>query len=477
MPVIALAFAACDEIEMSDAKPVENPQLDIFNANDLAISQDDLGVAAPIKLQSLADGNEMVKLAKVTKLENFPEDYALAFEAEVSTSSDYAKTQSLTVAVDDDRYVVAAPEDVEAAIKAFTNDPETLTLYARFKAFATNSSSTIQLGGPTDYYGEYAYQVTPMDAAVVMARSYALRYRTSADGQWQTMPFDKVNADASVYDNGEFEVSFEVATPGFEWTVQPVGTSEVWGVSQEGAAATSGALVATNGGAYTITTAGPYMLSIDVLKMTYKIDFALASLAVPINSSNWTPDIASAMRVSTSDYVNFTGTMRLYENWFLSGLPDNNIAYVDGGNMSTADGVTTGSIVLATALDENARKMTIDSNGLYYVEVNLASLTYKCTKISEIALIGSFNDWNLETALAFTPGTDAQVTKWTLEGANLKAGDEYKLCCNNGWTVNYGGSLDNIVLNGGNFNVAEDGVYDFEADFSVQPNVLRVTKK
>ena len=38
LPIIATALMGCDEIEMSDAKPVENPQLPSITQNDFTVT-------------------------------------------------------------------------------------------------------------------------------------------------------------------------------------------------------------------------------------------------------------------------------------------------------------------------------------------------------------------------------------------------------------------------------------------------------
>ena len=479
LPVLAIAMTACDDIEMSDAKPVENPQLGIFSTGDLAISQSGQGTA--IGLQNLADNGQMVTLGTVDKLENFPEDYDLAFDVEMSLNADFAKVANVNATVADNQ-IVTTPGDVEAAIKTFTNDPSTQTVYARFAGYATNSLGTIRLGSPDYYFADFTYEFTPFAPEKVIGTEYNLRYRESANGEWKTMAFAKAS-NASVYDEGTFSVLFNVANPGFEWTVQPVGTNETWGVDAEESTAISGDLVTEGGVANVINDAGPYMVIIDVLGMTFNVNIALDYVTVPINTGATTSFTEAQwnnfLRLTTNDHKNYTGTVRLYQNWFLSGMPAFDGVYFLAGDTTEYDeetSTTTGNMTKATAIDPEA-KLKVATNGLYYVNFNIIDLTYEYTQINQLSLIGGFNDWDLSTALDLTPGSASRITHWTLSGVQMTAGTEYKFCVNHAWTLSYGGSATDIQQNGGNLVIEEDGTYDFELDFSVQPNVLIITKK
>lgn len=480
IPVLAMAFSACDDIEMSDAKPVENPQLGIFSTDDLALSQAGYGESSAIALQTLADNGQQVVLGKVEKLENFPEDYDLVFDVEMSMTADFAAVASVNATVEDDM-IVTTPGDVEAAIKTFTKDPNTQTVYARFAGYAANSLGTIRLGGPDYYCATYTYLITPFDPEQVYATAYNLRYRENANAEWKTMPFNKAAAGTSVYDDGKFSVLFNVAEPGFAWTVQPVGTNEIWGVDGEETNAIAGTLVTENAAANVISDAGPYMVIIDVLNMSYNVNIALDYVSVAFNTGN---SISASqwnnfLRLYTTDHQTYTGTVRLYNNWFLAGMPEFDGVYFMAGDEAEYDEETlthTGTLTRMATYDPEA-KVTGVGNGLYYMTFNVIDLTYEYTQIEGLQLIGGFNDWNLETALDFTHKTAAsQITHWTLENVTFNEAGEYKICVNRAWTLSYGGSADDLQQNGGNLSI-EAGTYDFELDFSVQPNLLKITKK
>ena len=195
-----------------------------------------------------------------------------------------------------------------------------------------------------------------------------------------------------------------------------------------------------------------------------------------ISQADWD----SYLRLTTTDYVTYTGTMRLYQGWFLTSLPE-----LEGFNFmqapetsATTDEetfVTTGELVkLPSYLDGTT--MTAPTNGLYYINVDIVKLTYSLSQIKAISLIGGFNEWNLETAIDLKQGSGSRIGNFTLSNVTFEEDGEYKFCVNHAWTLSYGGEADNIQQNGGNLSI-KAGTYDFELDFGVQPNKLIITKK
>lgn len=203
-------------------------------------------------------------------------------------------------------------------------------------------------------------------------------------------------------------------------------------------------------------------------------------LTVPFNvATRPVTDWNQYLRLATYDYVTYFGTVHLYGTWFLSAMPDfetANFMQAPDTEPVTVDGVTTGEMVKVSDYMQGTR-MSVKSNGLYYVTVDVLKLTYELQAINSIQLIGGFNGWSLDTAVDLSHASGVNgVNIWTLKGQTMPAG-EYKFCVNRAWTLSYGGAENDIVQNGGNLNIAEDGTYDFELDFSAQPAVLRVTKK
>ncbi len=94
--------------------------------------------------------------------------------------------------------------------------------------------------------------------------------------------------------------------------------------------------------------------------------------------------------------------------------------------------------------------------GYYMIEVDLNEMTYKLTAITTIGIIGpaQAGGWDTDTDMTYNAETGA----WEAKGVALAA-DEFKFRANDAWAINWGGSLDALVQDGGNI-AATAGTYD-----------------
>ena len=89
--------------------------------------------------------------------------------------------------------------------------------------------------------------------------------------------------------------------------------------------------------------------------------------------------------------------------------------------------------------------------GFYKVDIDLTSQVLTYTAINRVGIIGSAtpNGWNSDQAMTY----NATEKCWEIKGIILTAG-EMKFRANNDWVLDWGGSLTDITLKGGNINVA-----------------------
>ena len=104
--------------------------------------------------------------------------------------------------------------------------------------------------------------------------------------------------------------------------------------------------------------------------------------------------------------------------------------------------------------------------GFYMVEANLADMTYQLTRITTIGVIGGFNGWASDYAsLQYNPATGA----W--EGyCDIPAGTEFKFRANQDWAINWGGDINNLSYDGGNFKFDVDGNYFIQLYITYEGN-------
>lgn len=484
---IALCFGltACDDM-LPNPDPQSNPQLATFDSKNLVIAQDASTVSEPINLQSLADQGLRVSLADITTLTDFPETYNLVFKVDLATSEDFADFTTVTATANDENVITVPSASLNAAIyDNFTHDPNPLTVYARFAAYAQQGTSEMRLGGKDTFFGTYKYEVIPFNPAVAIDRGGYYLIGSFCD--WKVsgaIPFTQAVA-GSVYDNPNFIIKIDVteaqAAAGFEWKVVPAAsigdgnTNGMFGV-EPSAAGNTGALVLAEGteNAGKITSAMPYTITINMETLTYSVDLAFDYLWVPGQGSS-TSNFSKVLQLYTKNYVDYQGVVRLRNSWYLTGQASNTGVVFKTPELTDADakGIYSGKLV-STADDPEAVNMNCP-NGLYYIQANLVQLTYKASPIKSIQIIGELNGWDTATAADLTHASN--FLTWTINGVEIAGGSEFKFCVDHDWALSFGGKFDNIEQNAGNLVCPETGKYDITLDFSALPYTVKMVKK
>lgn len=192
---------------------------------------------------------------------------------------------------------------------------------------------------------------------------------------------------------------------------------------------------------------GPY----DLTFIPIEVDLHFYYLYTPGAANDWTQ--GESQQLSTNDFVNYSGFAYLSSDGFKFTSADNwdGINYGAGAEEGTLD------------TDPEAGNLTVDETGLYWCDVNIEELTYSATLINSVSLIGGFNDWGGDVEL--TPSDDFLVWTGTLV---LESDSEWKFRMNNDWTINLGGT-DNNLTNGGDNLSNEAGTYTVTLDLSKLP--------
>ena len=114
--------------------------------------------------------------------------------------------------------------------------------------------------------------------------------------------------------------------------------------------------------------------------------------------------------------------------------------------------------------DGGAGNLNASENGLYWAYVNLVDMKYTLTPVKTVGAIGAFNDWS--ASVNFTPSEDFLV--WTGEVTFTAPSTEWKIRCNDGWDLSFGGNPDELGWdNAPNLtSPAEAGTYIVTVNFS-----------
>ena len=93
--------------------------------------------------------------------------------------------------------------------------------------------------------------------------------------------------------------------------------------------------------------------------------------------------------------------------------------------------------------------------GFYKITVDLNEMTYSVEPITNISIIGGFNDWAGDVEMEYNiEGGYWQCTTDEVTG-------EYKFRANHDWAINWGGTEDNLTQDGANLN-SDGGTHTYK---------------
>lgn len=174
-------------------------------------------------------------------------------------------------------------------------------------------------------------------------------------------------------------------------------------------------------------------VEINMMDATYKVSTMNFEpyLWVPGNAQGWNPGGAGRVVSENLDGI--------YEGYI----------YVDGGFKFTSapnwDHTNYGAGETEGTLSDTGDNLDWGT-GVYYVKVDLTSLTFEKTLVEHMSIIGDFNGWADDLELTWNPATSAyegNVAAVTASG--------WKFRVNHGWDFNLGGDdLTNLWNNGPN---------------------------
>lgn len=489
---MGLGFIACDDYDEPNPKPQTNPQESILKTDDVtvasALSTDTYDLVA------LNDAETPILVATITTSE-LPEGYEFVPKVEISKNG-FAKATVVASTIEKATAAVAAEGDAEtkpagdtwnvyvtadalqgAYVSGISKGPKAKQIEARVQLMTKIANMTSYVGGIDHYYGGYALTVLPFPSDFVIEDAYYL-VGTACDWQVaQAIKFD--HSEEDVYDDPVFTLAVDVtaqqASDGWWWKIIPASTYETgnwvdaanasFGPETNGDDSLEGMLfgrtATEDSQAGCLLTEGQQLLTINMEELTYEFSPAVFYLYTPGDSNGWSQP--ASQRLYTSDFANYQGFANLAASGFkLTNAPDwDHINYGNGGDEG----------VLST--DGGAGNLVVPANGLYWLTVNTASLTWTYDAVSTFGIIGDAtpNGWDASTAL--TPSEDNLT--WTGTVA-LKAG-EFKFRANDAWAISLGGDTNDLVFDGKNMKSPGEGTYDVTLRLDQIPYSCTLVKK
>ena len=262
------------------------------------------------------------------------------------------------------------------------------------------------------------------------------------------LPFN--HSEADVYEDPVFSIVFTTTADNQYWKIIPktnvdggdlwaVGQTGVVGVAVDGDASMSGTLTTTDPQAGKIEKAGMYRMVLNMMEYTYTIEeLNFAPYIYEIgNNTGWGDVCPLAGLNYDGQYKGFA-----YLDGELKYRPHENDWNDDWGKAS-------GDAYAGTLTTEGGDNIDAVAPGFYMMDVDLATLTYKHTLIETMGVIGSAtpNGWDSDTYMTY----DNSDGSWNLT-IELTDG-EIKIRANDGWDINWGGSIEEPTFNAGNMAV------------------------
>lgn len=447
MAALTLGFASCDDTSDLGIAQV-NPQLPSIEVDGFSIS----GVPSSVNLDATV--NQTIPVATVaSEPGNLPEGSSINLSMQLSANEDFSNATVLDV-VDG---AVSSDDWEDFILKNGSKSPENVTNYVRFAAYLMTNGQLTRLGGEDTWYGTTAVTVTPVDLRLDVESSY---YLVTSTGKVQLE-----HSDAHVYDDPIFTYSLELSDDQvpYYWQVAPGskvngGDADFYGVSETGDASALEGNLEQGAQKGELNDAGKYTFKFNMLDKTYSISKVVA----PDTDYLWTPGPATGwghdnnMLLSNNNDNTFGGYVYVDGEFKLCAQPNWDLNWGLNGGVMT----------------QNGDNIKVDPSGLYYVLANFNNMTVGLTEITRIGVIGDFTGWGSDVAL--TPNATYNV--WSGD-VDFTAAGGWKFRMNDGWDLNLGGTMDNLVNNGDNLSMADPGVYTVTLDLSKLPYSCTIVKK
>lgn len=461
---LGLAFTSCDNYEEPNPPAQFNPQESVLETSQVVVTNN---LGSTYDLAQLNNTGTPIQVATIA-CETLPANYTFSAYVEVS-ANDFAKSFEVPSYVEVPEVeegqtavynVYVDADDLQGVFyNNISKGPKAKELKMRLNVLTVNGSQVAYVGGPDNFYGPYTTMVTPFPSDLVIEDNY---YLLGTINGWSVASAIKFNhSDASPYDDPVFTLAVDItndqAAEGWWWKIVPESTyvtgnwvdadNGSYGVADNGDSALSGVLVGRTAtedcGAGCVYDAGQYLLTINMEESTYAFTSAVPYLYTPGDANGWNQ--GASQMLYTNDFSNYYGYAVLSPSGFkFCDAPDwDHTNYGDAG----AEGVL--------SPDGGAGNLSVPEFGLYWCHVNTASLTYEVTLVSTIGVIGDATPGGWDSSTALTPSAD--YLTWT--GSITFGAGEFKFRANNGWDINLGGQLQDLVQDGANLASPGAGTY------------------
>ena len=414
-------------------------------------------------------GNGSVTPVDVINLANVTEEKVQVASIVAPTSSDAGYTPTIKINLGDKTYDIdndgkMATADLASYIsETYGKRPDERDINATLDAWISNGSTVVKMATSE------TFQVKAIPVAPVIDEGYYLvgDMFTTEDGVngWNTVSAKQAfkHSDKDVYDDPIFTITFETTKADQYWKIIPkanvdagntdASAAGVVGPKVDGDDSMTGLLTNADAKAGKIAEPGKYKLTLNMMDYSYTIE--------PVNYDPFIYFIGSTDGWGSSDQKlalvdedkgTYTGYVYIadpngaglqFKFQRVAGSWDNQInadTFVSFGGAAT---------------NENGNIGVNAGEGVYYMDVNLSEGTITATKVESMSMVGDFQNWNI---VGPTPMT-WNAEEYCFEATNAGVTDVgWKFVVNKDWSINLGGSINNLEQDGANLEVAGNTV-------------------
>ena len=444
---LLLSMVSCTEDYTDWANPQTNPEEEAVSFGD--------GSVTPVDVINLADvKGDKVKVASIVAPTSTKDTYTPSFKINFDG-------QSFDIDADGN---MAKADLVNYITGKYGKRPTERDIDATLDAWLSNGSTAAKMATSE------TFQVKAIPEAPVIEEGYYLvgdMFNVEAVGDaaavdgWNTVSAKQAfkHSDKDVYDDPIFTLTFETTKADQYWKIIPKKNGDagnIWaagvvGPKVNGNESMTGLLTSDNPGAGKIAEPGKYKLTLNMMDYSYTIE--------PVNYDPFIYFIGSTDGWGSSDQKlalvdDEKGT---YTGYIYLADP-NNAGFEfkfqrEQGNWDTAIGASNFVTFKDAAKDpEHGNNLGVNAGeGVYYMDVNLSEGTITATKVESMGMVGQFQGWDKEAPVPMTWNAEEYCFEATMAGVTA---DGWKFIVNKDWSINLGGSINNLEQDGANLTVA-----------------------
>ena len=418
-------------------------------------------------------GNGSVTPVDVINLANVTEEKVQVASIVAPTSSDAGYTPTIKINLGDKTFDIdndgkMATADLASYIsEKFGKRPIERDINATLDAWISNGSTVVKMA-TSETFQVKAIPVAPVidEGYYLVGDMFTVKDVDDAvvfDG-WNNVSAKQAfkHSDRDVYDDPIFTLTFETTKANQYWKIIPkknIDADNFWadgvvGPKENGSVSMEGLLTSDNPGAGTIAEPGKYKLTLNMMDYSYTIEKVMYDPFIYfIGSTDVWKSNDQKLALVDEDKGTYTGYVYIADP---NGAGFEFKFQREPGNWDTAIDANTFVTFKGAAIGVKNGNLGVNAGeGVYYMDVNLSEGTITATKVESMSMVGDFQNWNI---VGPTPMT-WNAEEYCFEATNAGVTDVgWKFVVNKGWSINLGGSINNLEQDGANLTVAGNTV-------------------